>query len=58
MSDSPPPLSKYQHYRKEDWDGHDLYQCNDCPWDTLDDEGLMEQHQAAAHGREAVNRER
>lgn len=39
-----------QNYQKLDWNGHDLYQCSACPWDCLDDEGLMKQHQAAVHG--------
>ncbi len=45
-----PSLAKTDGYRKEDWDGHDLYQCNDCPFDTMDD-NLMREHQKVVHNR-------
>lgn len=68
MPDKPPSLASIQHYRMEDWGGHELYTCCDCPWDTLDDKDLMEQHQIVVHNRQlvttaaqveqAINRER
>lgn len=54
MPDRPPPsLAPIQHYRVLDWCGHDLYQCNDCPFDTLDAD-IMRRHQEEFHGRAVI----
>ena len=46
-----PPRSPHQGYQVKDWCGHQLYDCDLCPWDTLDDISLMHRHQEVAHGR-------
>jgi hypothetical protein len=44
------PEKASEGFKVLDWDGHDLYQCNDCAYDTMTPL-LMDQHQNIAHGR-------
>ncbi len=47
----PPPLAPNPGYQVKDWCGHDLYDCDWCPFDTLNAD-IMRQHQEGYHPRQ------